>query len=156
MATAISKVTRYGRVYRLDSGCKDDWDNMVTATIGGPFSIGKETYRLQKPAVDSLRWVAKEIGAQGPFKLRSRPVQVTGTSRSCELQARLYASDRNRYAPPWVGLHTQGLAIDVDTNWQLSLDSKTEYKFKQAMKAAGWTQTRPGDELWHWSYGWTA
>jgi hypothetical protein len=83
-------------------------------------------------------------------------VQVTGTSRSCELQAQLYASDRSRYAPPSVGLHTQGLAIDVDTNWQQALDGPTEWKFKQAMKAAGWTQTRPDDEPWHWSYGWTA
>ena len=157
MATTQWKQTKFGRVWRLVGGCKDNWSNVETATVGGKFAVGgPETYRLQHPAVESLRWVAKEIGAVGPFKVRSRPVRVTGSARSCSLQASLYAQDPGRYAAPWVGLHTQALAIDVDTNWQLALDNKTEWKFKRAMREAGWTQSRPEDEPWHWSFGWTA
>lgn len=157
MATTMVKDTKFGRVWRLSGGCKDNWPNVMTGTVGGKYAVGgPETYTLQKPALDSLAWVAGEIAAIGPFKIRKRPVRVTGTARSCALQASLYASDRSRYAPPSVGLHTQALAIDVDTNWQQGLDSKTEWKFKKAMLAAGWTQSRPSDEPWHWSFGWTA
>jgi hypothetical protein len=151
-----SRVTEYGKVYRLVGGCKDNWDNIITATIGGQYSIGSETYTLQKPAVDSLRWVASEIGQWGPFRFRKRVVLVTGTIRTCERQAALYASDPSRYAPPSVGLHTQGLAIDVDMNWYTALSDKLKGRFRTAMRAAGWTQSRPTDEPWHWSFGWTA
>lgn len=157
MAYKDAEVTKFGVVYRLVGGCKSDWPNIVTETVGGEYAVGgEETYTLQKPALDSLRWVAKETGRVGPFRIRRRPVQVTGTLRSCETQAVLYASDPNRYAPPSVGLHTQGLAIDVHTGWQANLDEKVEARFKKAMKDAGWTQSRPTDEPWHWSFGWTA
>lgn len=151
------KETKYGKVFRLVGGCRDDWKNIVTMTVGGQYAIGgPETYTLQEPAILSLKAVAKACGALGPFRFRSRPVHVTGSLRTCARQAELYASDPNRYAPPSVGLHTQGLAIDVDTIWQGKLSDKQNAAFRKAMLANGWTQSRPSDEPWHWSYGWTA
>ena len=135
--------TRYGTVFH-SSVCKDDFQNVVTKTVKrrgpGGYSV---TYRLQAPAIASLRAVAKDIG--GPF--RQLPVKVTGTSRTCAYQASLYAKDPSRYASPNSTLHTQGLAIDVDTNF---LHDHPEAK--ASLLAHGWNQSRPVDEPWHFSF----
>lgn len=128
-------MTRYGVVFH-SSTCKDNWDNIKEVTLGPG-----ATYKLQRPAIRSLRAVAKDLG--GPWKLA--PVEVTGTWRSCELQASLYASDHNRYAHPNSTLHTQGLAIDVNTNHLTP-------KVKQSLLKHGWKQARPDDEPWHFSF----
>ena len=135
--------TRYGDVFR-SSVCKDDFSNMITKTVKrrgkGGYSV---RYTLQKPAVTSLRAVARELG--GPF--RQMPVKVTGTSRTCEYQAALYAKDPHRYASPNGTLHTQGLAIDVDMNFLAKFPQT-----KRLLLEHGWHQSRPDDEPWHFSF----
>jgi hypothetical protein len=49
-----------------------------------------------------------------------------------------------------VGLHCQALAIDVSTSL-LNQD-----QIRRALLKRGWTQSRPDDEPWHYSFGWTA
>jgi hypothetical protein len=140
--------TRYGTVFH-SSTCKDDWPNLATVTLVNNVVTRRKqegaTYTLQSPAIKSLRAVARDLG--GPW--RPQPVRVTGTIRACETQAALYASDSSRYAHPNVTLHTQGLAIDVNTNF---LDER----IRKSLLAHGWHQSRPDDEPWHFSYKLTA
>lgn len=143
----VSKLTRFGRVYRLEGGCKDDYNNIRTSKryrkVSGviPFRARRVAVTLQKPALDAFRQAEVRLG---------REIVVTGSARSCELQAKLYASDRSRYAPPSVGLHCQDLAIDVTTE-----DPELQTKVREALLHVGFTQAR-ADEPWHFSYGWTA
>ena len=133
--------TRYGTVYHSPV-CKDDWDNIKTFSFEG---VTGATYTLQRPAIRSLRAVARDLG--GPWK--PAPVIVTGTIRSCAQQAALYAMDPSRYANPNATLHTQGLAIDVHTG-------HLNDKIRKSLLAHGWHQSRPDDEPWHFSFRLTA
>ena len=128
------KLTRWGLVFR-NTVCKSDWSNIVEKDRDG------YTLKLQKPAMRSYRAAEASLG---------REIKLTGSWRSCSLQAQLYQSDTQRYAHPNTTLHTQGLAIDVSTA-QRDLD-----KIRGALKKRGWTQSRPTDEPWHYSFGWTA
>ena len=146
------KDTKFGPVFRLNGGCKDDYANIVTSRFyRKPSGVVKRRLRtqaitMQKPALDALRVVEAHLGME---------VVVTGSSRSCALQASLYAKDPKRYAPPSVGLHCQALAIDVNTTWRAALTDKEEAEFVKLMAQVGFTQARP-DEPWHFSFGWTA
>lgn len=154
--------TPYGYI-RYGGPCRDDYRNMVTydATPQGSGLV----LTLQRPAMQALLaarvryakrsgWSKQRI-ARNTVKIKGlgtvpegRPIIMTpGTNRSCETQARLYASDRSRYASPAITGHTRGLALDVSTA-QANQDI-----IKACLRAEGWTQTRPGDEPWHWSYG---
>ena len=135
MATLVKKWTKYGRVYRLVGGCKDNYSNIVEKDRVG------YTLKLQRPAMRSLMAVEKKLGRQ---------VKLTGSFRSCAFQLQLWQSDPNRYAHPSVGLHTQALAIDVSTA------QGDQDRIRYLLKKNGWTQSRPDDEPWHYSYGWTA
>lgn len=147
-----STLTEYGRVYRLVGGCKDDYANIDTSKNyrkeSGVVKWRRRTVAIsgQHPMLAAIRQVEKELGME---------IVVTGSLRTCALQASLYAKDRNRYAPPSVGLHCQGLAIDVNTVWRDALSVHDELRFVGLMKHAGFTQAR-SDEPWHWSFGWTA
>lgn len=139
--------TRYGTIFHADR-CKDDFGNIITARIKGRTFTGNKvtaTYTLQRPAIRSLRAVARDLGSA----LRPRPVIVTGTIRACETQAALYKSDPNRYAHPNSTLHTQGLAIDVHTG-------HLNNKVRESLLRHGWHQSRPVDEPWHFSFRLTA
>ena len=146
------KDTKFGKVYRDVGGCKDDYANIVTAKryrkASGvvPFRTRQVAITMQRPAILALRVVEAHL---------EREVVVTGSSRSCALQAALYAKDPSRYARPSEGLHCQALAIDVNTTWRASLTDKEEAEFVKLMAQVGFTQARP-DEPWHFSYGWTA
>lgn len=143
----VTKLTRFGRVYRLEGGCKDDYDNIRTSSY-----YRKESgvvRRRKRPIAVTLQAPALEAFRQAEVRL-GREIVITGSSRSCELQAKLYASDRSRYAPPSVGLHCQSLAIDVTTE-----DHELTTKVRAALLHVGFTQAR-SDEPWHFSYGWTA
>lgn len=131
--------TRYGTVFHSER-CKDDWSNIREVTLGPG-----ATYKLQRPAIKSLRAVASDLG--GPWS--AKPVRVTGTWRSCEYQASLYAKDSSRYANPNSTLHTQGLAIDVHTGY-------LNAKVRDSLLKHGWHQSRPVDEPWHFSFRLTA
>jgi hypothetical protein len=147
-----SKDTKFGTVYRLVGGCKDDFKNIITSKYyRKPSGLIPRRRRgvditMQAPAIKALRVVEAHLGKE---------VEVTGSARSCALQAELYKKDPSRYAPPSVGLHCQALAIDVNTVWRDGLTSEQEAEFVKLMKQVGFTQAR-SDEPWHWSYGWTA
>jgi hypothetical protein len=140
--------TKYGPVFREIGGCKDNWTNIVTSeyyrkTSGLIRRRARQTsITLQKPAIDSLRAAEARLG---------REIVVTGSFRTCSLQAVLYKSDPNRFAPNTVGVHCQALAIDVTTE-----DPELKTKVRKALLAEGWHQSRPEDEPWHWSYKVTA
>jgi hypothetical protein len=135
--------TKYGTVYRLVGGCKDDWKNIVTSSYyRKPSGLIRRRLRrvpitMQAPAIKALRVAEEALG---------REIVVTGSLRSCELQAKLYASDKVRFAPNTVGVHCQGLAIDVTTN-----DPELKTKVRKALLAVGFNQSRPEDEPWHFS-----
>jgi len=137
--------TKYGTVFHR-SKCKSDWPNIVTKERhrhGKPVPYTKMT--LQEPALLSIRDVEKALSR--PWKRYY--VRVTGTIRTCEYQAALYASDPSRYAHPNSTLHTHGLAIDVHTTY-------LSEKLRKALLAHGWHQSRPDDEPWHFSFRLTA
>ncbi len=146
MATLQSKSTEYGTVHRLDGGCKDDWANIITDDYyrkqSGVVRRRKRavSITLQKPALIALQKAEAELGIE---------IVVSGSARTCAYQAELYKKDPDRYAAPWEGLHCQALAIDVNTGMLTD-------RVKHALKRHGFTQARPVDEPWHFSYGWTA
>lgn len=135
--------TRYGAVFH-STVCKDDFDNMTTSdefvkpsgTKKRRPRIGAGFVTLQRPALKSFKMAESKLGAE---------IVLTGSIRSCELQWQLYRSDPNRYAHPNTTLHTQGLAIDVHTDF---LDGHV----KKNLELCGWKQARPGDEPWHFSF----
>ena len=144
--------TAYGPIY-YGGPCKDDYRNMVTYDAE-PKGSGL-VLTLQRPAMKALKaaqvryakrkgWTAARLKANPD----GRPILMTaGTNRSCDTQKRLYAEDSSRYARPEITGHTRGLALDVST-----AQSNQEI-IKACLRAEGWTQTRPDDEPWHWSYG---
>lgn len=142
--------TPYG-IIRYGGVCRDDYRSMQTYDQGG----GNTVLSLQRPAMTAFKAAqmryAKRSGWSKARRERNpngRPIKVLpGTNRTCETQQRLYSSDRNRYASPAITGHTRGLAIDVDQS-QPNLAT-----IGQVLRAEGWTQTRPVDEPWHFSYG---
>jgi hypothetical protein len=102
-------------------------------------------YRLAcKEFAKRSGWSAERIKKTG-----GRSILLTGSWRSCELQAQLYAGDSKRFASPNGTLHTQGLAIDVSTAMP-DFD-----KAHAALAHVGWTRAR-SDEPWHHSWGFNA
>ncbi len=149
MSTVEQYKTRYGTVFHR-STCKDDWANIRTRSTrrrfkGNGSEIPFTQLTLQGPALESIKAIEKDIS--GPFVRQY--VRATGTIRTCEQQMQLWLSDKNRFAHPNSTLHTQGLAIDVHT------DFLTE-KLRKSFLAHGWHQSRPDDEPWHFSFRLTA
>jgi hypothetical protein len=159
--------TEFGPVRRAD-GCKDDYDSLVVydqPPAGGTpiilqraamrsFQICEERYAKERWRPGFPKKVTQRIdpeiwGKQREGKREFRPIYLTGSIRSCDTQARLYKSDSNRYAPPDVGVHTHGLAIDVHTGYLNAV-------IRRILFNHGWTQSRPDDEPWHRSFGVTA
>jgi hypothetical protein len=139
-----TKNTPYG-VIHYGGPCKDDYDNIQLYDQG---QRGWAVLKMQAPALRSLKdvevaWAKRTT----PWKKR-RYIRVTGSHRTCAFQAECYARDPNRYAPPNVGLHTRGLAIDV--YWRNPFQAVL---LKRLLRHHGWNQTRPVDEPWHWSFG---
>ena len=142
------KQTKYGIVYRSTT-CKDDWPNMRTMKVCG------QQLHMQLPAIRAYRqacvlfaqrsgWMDKRIKREG-----GRAILLTGSWRSCRLQAQLYASDSSRFASPNGTLHTQGLAIDVST-------ALADFpKALASLMEVGWFFPR-ADEIWHRSWGFSA
>lgn len=131
--------------------CKDDYPNMEDFDGAGDHLI----LTLQRPAMKAFKAAQDRYGKRMGWSRSKRErnpdgkpiIVLPGTNRSCSTQTRLYASDPNRYAKPEITGHTRGLAIDV-SRAQGNLDI-----IHACLKAEGWTQTRPDDEPWHYSYG---
>lgn len=135
--------TRYGTVYRMVGGCKDDWKNLATSNFyrkdSGVIRLRSRRLpvKMQRPALQAFRQAEAKVGHE---------IVVTGSLRTCELQAALYRSDPNRYAQPSEGVHCQGLAVDVSTE-QPDLTTG----IRKAMTLCGFKQSR-SDEPWHFSF----
>lgn len=128
--------TEFGQI-RCGGDCRDDsdYDRIVAFQ-----NRGGQILHLQKAATRSLEKVESML---------KYPVTVTGSNRSCEYQAQLYASDSNRFAHPAKTAHTRGLAIDVST----ALPKTKQAAIRKKLLANGWHQSRPTDEPWHYSFG---
>jgi hypothetical protein len=101
---------------------------------------GQRFVKLQAAALRSFRAAELALGHK---------IFLTGSWRSCSLQASLYRSDPSRFANPNTTAHCRGLAIDVSTD-----QSQTRLKnIHRALAWRGWHQSRPDDEPWHWSFG---
>lgn len=137
--------TPYGRVH-YGGPCRDDYPNMRTYDQGG----GHTVLTLQGPAMRAFKAAEARYGKRTGRPAEQRDIRVLpGTNRTCATQARLYKEDPDRYAKPEVTGHTRGLAIDVDQSQpNLSI-------IHHCLTAEGWTQTRPREEPWHYSYGYT-
>lgn len=143
--------TPYG-VITYGGPCRDNQKNLVRYDAE-PKGTGLILV-LQGPAMRAFKaaqvryakrsgWTAARI-KKNPD---GRPIIVLpGTNRTCATQAALYASDRNRYAPPQYTGHTRGLAIDIS---QAQGNLSTIYS---CLAQEGWKKSRPTDEPWHMSY----
>lgn len=115
-----------------------------------------EDVKLQRPALQAFREAEKRYGHKTrklklPPRLRpARAIQVTGSWRSYDLQASLYARDHSRYAPPNVSGHVQGFCIDVDTS-QADFGNGSGL-ICRILLDVGWRRVR-SDEPWHFSLG---
>lgn len=143
--------TAYGVIHYGPEQCRDDYPNFVVYDQGGSSVV----LTLQRPAMEAFQAaevrVAKRLGWSDERIKKNhghgRAISVlAGTNRTCATQARLYASDSNRYAAPNSTGHTRGIAIDVNQA-QEHLDL-----INTALYAEGWRRARPG-EPWHWSFG---
>lgn len=140
--------TKYGDVYRCIGCCKDDYKNIDTMKnyrkASGVLKWRRRRVYItgQRPMLAAIRDAEKALG---------REIVVTGSLRTCALQAALYKSDPDRFAPPTVGVHCQGLAIDVTTE-----DPELKTKVRKALLAVGFHQSRAADEPWHFSFKVTA
>lgn len=139
--------TEYGTIH-FGGSCRSDYANIQ---LYDQHEQGWAVLKLQAPAIRSLkaceeRWAKLTM----PWKKR-RHIRVTGTHRTCEYQHQLYALDSDRYAHPDQGVHTRGLAIDI--YWRGIF---TKLILKRILRSHGWSQSRPVDEPWHWSFGVTA
>lgn len=90
---------------------------------------------LARPAMKSLRGIARNLGLQG--------VDWGGGYRSPAQQRAAIAAGRPA-APEGQSFHQEGLAIDLAAALQNA-------RVEAALRAAGWNQLP--SEPWHWSYG---
>ncbi len=140
--------TKYGPAHR-SSRCKDNWPNMETVKVCG------QVLHMQHSAIRAYRTACKDFARRSGWsearikRPGGRPILLTGSWRSCALQASLHADDPKRFADPDGSLHPQGLAIDVST---IMPDFD---KAHTALAHVGWHRARP-DEPWHHSWGFTA
>ena len=147
MTTTIR--TKYGPAHN-DDRCRDDWPNMTTAKVCG------QAVHLQGSAVRAYREACREFARRSgwtPARVKrtgGRPILLTGSWRSCELQRDLWEGDPDRFADPDGSLHPQGLAIDVST-LQRDFD-----KAHASLAHVGWERARAADEPWHHSWGFNA
>ncbi len=133
--------TPYGAIFPTVGPCKDDYPNIVTHT-----TVAGTMLTMQMPAIRA--WEAAEFrnGRKLPWKKHRKPkaIPVTGTLRSCSLQAHLYASDHDRYAAPETTRHCRGLAGDINTGF-------LNRRVRRCLIAEGFHFPRD-DEPWHASY----
>jgi hypothetical protein len=130
----VFAVAPWGKI-RCGGPCRDDYERIVRFQ-----SRAGQIVTLQHAAAQSFQAAEKALG----FGLL-----LTGSIRTCERQAELYASDPKRFAHPAKTAHTRGLAIDVST----AQSSWRKWRIKRALSKRGWFQCRPIDEPWHWSFG---
>jgi hypothetical protein len=120
---------------RLGGPCRDDYARIVTRhTPGGRVVV------FQRAAMESLVAMETRLGFE---------VRFTGTARACSVQAKLYASDRVRFAPPEDSYHCRALAGDIDQN----MEPKRLKAIDDLAPSFGWHKARPTDEPWHISFG---
>lgn len=139
--------TRYGPIYYDRSG-NDHRPNLRSSF---PKYQRRHTYtKLQKPAWRAFREAEKLVGrrlGKGPWsKRRARAIPITGSWRSFANQLSLWLSDKKRFADPYVSGHVEGIAVDLNTEWE-------HFELaRECMRAIGWKQVR-ADEPWHWTWG---
>ena len=143
--------TPYGRIFYDDDFCQDNYPNIV---LYHQPPAGSKTVKLQAAAIRAFKNAEDRIQSRRIRNLNSpredpkfRPIELTGSWRSCAYQAELYASDPNRYAPPNRTGHTRGLAIDVSQ----AQSARRLRKIRRALEAEGWHYART-DEPWHASF----
>lgn len=146
--------TKTGPIY-YDSTGNDHRPNIVDSRPR--WRKRHEAVKLQRAALRSFREAERLLGrrlGKGRWSLRkSRAIDVTGSWRSFDLQAALFATNGvgdnppNRYASPFTSGHVQGVAIDVSTafaHFDLAI---------AILESLGWQRSRPDDESWHLTYG---
>jgi hypothetical protein len=124
--------------------CRDDYPNI---RIYDQPPKGGSPVKLQAAALRAFQRAERDYGKATKRPAGWRAIGLTGSWRSCAYQAELYRRDSKRYANPAVTGHTRGIAIDVSTS------QPNQDIIARCLRRNGWTQTRPDDESWHWSYG---
>lgn len=113
---------------------------MASGAGGSQFiklQTGVDTKLLNPQLWQQFQAMAEEFG-----KLSGKSITVTSAGRSSEAQAKLYAQNPNKAAPPGRSLHEFGLALDAD--------SKTLDEMDQLGLMRKYGFTRPvGGETWH-------
>lgn len=121
-------------VIRLGGDCRDDYARIKTF-----HDSGGRVIVLQEAALESFKAAEDACGF---------PIVCTGTARACDIQRRLWLSDRSRFAEPSQSYHCRALAIDVSTDQP----SRKLAAIHDALTSRSWHQAR-ADEPWHWSFG---
>lgn len=127
-------------------GRKQGFNDAITGGIAKATASVKTAFGAPKLAT----WGAAtlEPSALAAYKTASLklggPIPLTGSYRSFATQAGLFATNKDRYASPYASYHVKGEAIDV----RMPVTSAQ----RAALLAAGWCQSRPSDEPWHFSY----
>jgi hypothetical protein len=143
-----TKATAYGTIH-YGGPCQDNYGNII---LYDQKERGWPVLKMQSPAIRSLKeceekWARR---TRGPW-VKRRHIRVTGSHRTCAFQRECWENDPERFAHPDAGVHTRGLAIDVYNG-----GSFTSPLLKRILRSHGWSQSRPDDEPWHWSFGVTA
>lgn len=143
--------TKYGPINYETSGVHDNWPNIVDSHP--VFGKRHADAKLQFAALKALRAAEKQLGIRiakkngwNPKHAKARAIINTGTWRSFSLQYSLWRSDSGRYANPYYSGHVQGIAIDVNTEWEHFEDARA------CLSTIGWKQVR-SDEPWHYTFG---
>ncbi len=138
--------TPYGPVH-AGGPCKDDYSNIRLY-----HRDDGSTVKLQAPAMRAFKAAEDRYGKSSGRPSGTRLIPLSGSWRSCVYQTELHDSDPHRFADPDTSLHPRGIAIDVST----ATSAADQARMHRALLAEGWTQARPDDEPWHYSYGFTA
>lgn len=133
--------TRFGPIYPTIGPCRDDYPNIHEHT-----TPAGTTLRMQMPAIRAWERAELANGRKYPWREHRIPraIPVTGTWRSCALQAALHDGDPDRYASEDGSRHCRGLAGDIHTAY---LDRRR----RRCLVAEGYHFPR-ADEPWHASY----
>lgn len=101
--------------------------------------LGQAGQRLTAPAASAFKNAENRFGQQ---------IWVTDSYRDWATQERGFRSNPNRFVAPQYSAHVRGEAIDVDS----SRHNLADPQLKSALTGAGFCQSRPSDEPWHYSF----
>jgi hypothetical protein len=142
--------TPYGTIF-YGGVCQDSYANLVLYdqpnTGGNPVKLQQAAMRAFKKAEEAIQGRSVRRTPNMRQDPRFRPILLTGSWRSCELQARLHAEDPTRFVSADASGHCRGLCIDVS----MTQSVLRRRRIRRALEKQGWHYTN-SSEPWHASF----